>query len=69
MGDLSKSLKDYMSRSKDETSSTAKYSLLSTNNWFSSNSEDIEDKQQTEVANGWLVSAQSDPFCPSLVSL
>ncbi|XP_005104216.1 protein transport protein SFT2 [Aplysia californica] len=61
---ISQSLKDFMSRPKNETSSSAKYSLLSTN-WFSS-SEDIEDKPQTEVANGWFADAQSDPLCPSL---
>lgn len=65
MADLNQSLKDYMSRSNKDTTTTAKYSLLPTK-WFSSG-EDIEDKPQTEAANGWLIDAQSDPLLPSLV--
>ncbi|XP_059168387.1 uncharacterized protein LOC131950299 [Physella acuta] len=64
MADLNQSLKDYMSRSNKDTTTTAKYSLLPTK-WFSSG-EDIEDKPQTEAANGWLIDAQSDPLLPSL---
>ena len=69
MGDknLSQSLKDFLSRPKTESSSTAKYSLLN-NKWFGS-SEDIENKPQTEAANGWFADAQSDPLLPSLVSV
>ncbi|BFZ23382.1 hypothetical protein BsWGS_26421 [Bradybaena similaris] len=65
MADISQSLKDYMSRPGKDAPSTAKYSLLSPNKWFSSG-EDIEDKPQTEAANGWFADAQSDPLLPSL---
>ncbi|CAL1529709.1 unnamed protein product [Lymnaea stagnalis] len=64
MADLSQNVKDYLSRSNKDGPSSAKYSLLSTK-WFTSG-EDIEDKPQTEAANGWLIDAQSDPLLPSL---
>ena len=64
MASLSQSVKDYLSRSKD-SQSTTKYTLLSSK-WFAS-SEDIEDKPQTEAADGWFSKAQSDPLLPSLV--
>ncbi|KAK3773230.1 hypothetical protein RRG08_025896 [Elysia crispata] len=63
MASLSQSVKDYLSRSKDSQSGT-KYTLLSSK-WFSS-AEDIEDKPQTEAADGWFSKAQSDPLLPSL---
>jgi len=65
MADLSKNLKDFLSRPKNESTSNAKYSLLNTTSWFSSG-EEIEDKPQTEAANGWFADAQKDPCLPAL---
>ncbi|GFS20203.1 vesicle transport protein [Elysia marginata] len=66
MANLGQSVKDYLSRNKD-SQSTTKYTLLSSK-WFSS-AEDIEDKPQTEAADGWFSKAQSDPLLPSLAGL
>ena len=68
MADLNQSLKDYLARPQKNggnNDSGPKSSYFS--GWFPKGTGS-DDRESSEVANGWFSDAQNDPFLPSLVS-